>query len=151
MRCCRSDWPGLCLFCCCQPIELIWGFGLCLFHKFSNYTPPSHTPQTRRAAKTTDEGPVQDRLPRRRLHGREVIMSHLGLHFGSGMTGLISSNFGIQYIIWMAAAGGYNEFLDKSSIFSYRREAQSRIYFSYLNLVCEEYYHWEKARRKMCT
>ena len=23
MRCCRSDWPGLCLFCCYQPLCVI--------------------------------------------------------------------------------------------------------------------------------
>ena len=37
MRCCRSDWPGLCLFCfnpcVCQPTEMIWAF---LFHKLTN-------------------------------------------------------------------------------------------------------------------
>ena len=42
MRCCRSDWPGLCLFCCYQPLcvvsqELIWAF---LLHQLSNFTPP---------------------------------------------------------------------------------------------------------------
>ena len=41
-RCCRSDWPELCLFCCSQPscvlTELIWAsFFFCLFHKFPAY------------------------------------------------------------------------------------------------------------------
>ena len=47
MWCCRSDWPGLCWFCCYQPLCVVsqqgW-FGLFLFHKFSNFTlhpPPS--------------------------------------------------------------------------------------------------------------
>mgnify|MGYP003571731538 CR=1 FL=1 len=33
MRCCRSDWPGLYLFCCSQP------FCLFCFHKFSSLSP----------------------------------------------------------------------------------------------------------------
>ena len=42
MRCCRSGWHRLCLFCCYQPsvsyrpTELILGF---LFHKLSNFAP----------------------------------------------------------------------------------------------------------------
>ena len=43
MRCCRSDWPGLCLFCCyqssCVVSQQSW-FLAFLFHKFSNFTPP---------------------------------------------------------------------------------------------------------------
>ena len=45
MRCCRSDWPGLCLFCCYQPSCVVsqqswfWAF---LFHKYSNFTPLPH-------------------------------------------------------------------------------------------------------------
>ena len=41
MRCCRSDWPGLCLFCCYQPLCVVSQqsrFGLFLFHKVSNFT-----------------------------------------------------------------------------------------------------------------
>ena len=43
MRCCRNDWPGLCLFLLlstlvwCQPTELIWAF---FVHKLSNFPPP---------------------------------------------------------------------------------------------------------------
>ena len=44
MRCCRSDWPGLCLFCCYQPLCVIsqqsWFWAFFLFHQFSNFTPP---------------------------------------------------------------------------------------------------------------
>ena len=42
MRCCRSDWPGLCLFCyqpSCVVSQQSW-FGLFLFHKLSNSPPP---------------------------------------------------------------------------------------------------------------
>ena len=43
VRCCKSDWPGLCMFCCYQPFCIVSQqslFGLFLFHKFSNFTPP---------------------------------------------------------------------------------------------------------------
>ena len=49
MRCCRSDQPWLCLFCCYQRLCVVsqqswfWTF---LFHKFSNFTPPPHSPPT---------------------------------------------------------------------------------------------------------
>ena len=44
MRCCGSDWSGLCLFCCyqplcCQPTELIWGFFF-FFLNFPILLPP---------------------------------------------------------------------------------------------------------------
>ena len=34
MRCCKSDWPGLCLFCCFQP-SCAWAFFL--FHKCPSF------------------------------------------------------------------------------------------------------------------
>ena len=44
MRCCRSDWPGLCLFCCYQLLCIVsqqsWLGVFFLCHKFSNSTPP---------------------------------------------------------------------------------------------------------------
>ena len=42
MRYCKSDWPGLCLFFCSQPLWVDLGF--CLFQTFSNFTPPPHLP-----------------------------------------------------------------------------------------------------------
>ena len=43
MQCCRSDWPGLCLFWCYQPLCVVsqqsW-FWLFLCYKFSNLPPP---------------------------------------------------------------------------------------------------------------
>ena len=51
MRCCRSDWPVLCLFCCYQPSSVVsqqswfWAF---LFHKFSYFTPPPPLAVSRR-------------------------------------------------------------------------------------------------------
>ena len=45
MRCCRSDWPGLCLFNCYQPLCIIsqqswFGVFFFFFHKLFNFTPP---------------------------------------------------------------------------------------------------------------
>ena len=42
MRCCRRDWPGLCLFC---SLSIVFSanrvdLAFFLFHKFSNFTPP---------------------------------------------------------------------------------------------------------------
>ena len=41
IRCCRSDWPGLCLFCCpsCDVSHQSW-FGLFLCHKCPLFYPP---------------------------------------------------------------------------------------------------------------
>ena len=47
----RSDWPGLCLFCCDQPKCVVsqqswfWAF---LFPKFSNFTPPPRIQRSKR-------------------------------------------------------------------------------------------------------
>ena len=42
MRCCRSDWPGLCLICCHQPSRVVsqqsW-FGLFISEMFQFYSP----------------------------------------------------------------------------------------------------------------
>ena len=60
MRCRRSDWPGLFLFCCYQPLCVVSQqsrFGLFLFHKFSNFTSPP--PQARRTRKATVQPPAQ--------------------------------------------------------------------------------------------
>ena len=43
MRCCRSDWPGLCLFCCSQPSCAVANradFGLFFISKISDSPPP---------------------------------------------------------------------------------------------------------------
>ena len=47
MRCCRSDWPGLCLFCCYQPLCVVsqqsW-FGFFYFINFPILLPSTPTP-----------------------------------------------------------------------------------------------------------
>ena len=73
----RSDWPGICLFCCYQP-ELIWAF---LFHKFQFHSPPP--PQGWRSGGFNANDP-QSPGCRVKLGGGAIEGSALvGLHFGS--------------------------------------------------------------------
>mgnify|MGYP003571729589 CR=1 FL=1 len=61
MWCCKSEWPGLVCFVAINPCGLSAnradvGFFVCLFHKFSNFTPP---PQKAFPAQTSWAWPCQ--------------------------------------------------------------------------------------------
>ena len=67
MRCCRSDWPGLCFFffffCYNQPSCFVrqqrWFWTFCLFYKFSNL-PPSPSPDLQRVHICESSGSVRN-------------------------------------------------------------------------------------------
>ena len=93
MRCCRSYWPGLCLFCCCQPSCVVSqqsGFGLFFFLKIFLFFPPPPPINCPSLLRQAQEGFAEDKVEEDwRLAARAT--PDLSTSFGSAPSAIMTS------------------------------------------------------------